>query len=402
MKIAYLINQYPTPSHSFIRREIQALERRGVEVLRVAFRGWDIGVVDKQDEAERKRTKYVLKQGIVKFLFAVLRVLFTHPAKLTSAVILATRFAFNRSERPLLIHLIYVAEACQTLLWLRELGIQHIHAHFGTNSAEVAMLIHVLGGPTWSMTVHGPAEFDRKPLLNLPEKIERSNFVVAISSYGRSQLYRCVSHEKWSKIHVVRCGLESDFYQNATVTQYNSRRIVCVGRLSEPKGQLLLLQAVKLLHERGLYCELVLAGDGEMRAEIERAIAENELGDRVRLTGWISSEQVRSEILASAAMVLPSFAEGLPVVIMEAMALRRPVISTYVAGIPELVIPGQHGWLIPAGDVDALVQALQELLNTPASVLAEMGSDCRERVVAFHNVDMEAEKLHKLFQNVVK
>ena len=324
MKIAYLINQYPKPSHTFIRREIQALERRGVEIFRIALRGWDLDLVDQQDELERDRTHYVLQQGAIGLFIATLRVLLLHPISLIQAVRLAVGLAFDRSERPLAVHLVYVAEACQTLLWVRGAGVRHIHAHFGTNSAEVAMLTRVLGGPTWSVTIHGPAEFDRRPLLNLPEKLERSTFAVAISSFGRSQLFRCISHRHWSKIHVVHCGLEAAFYDTPATIQYNRQRIVCVGRLSEPKGQLLLLQALKILLDRGMRCELVLAGDGEMRPYIEQLIAESGLSASVRLTGWISSDQVRAEILGSAGLVLPSFAEGLPVVIMEAMALLTP------------------------------------------------------------------------------
>ena len=401
MRIAYLINQYPKPSHTFIRREIQALERLGTEVLRISIRGWNDPIADKQDVLEREQTKYVLKGGVLSLLWAVARVFATHPVRLAQATVLAVRLALDRSERPLPIHLIYVAEACQVLLWLHTAGIQHVHAHFGTNSAEVAMLTHVLGGPRWSMTVHGPAEFDRKPLLNLPEKIMRCAFVIAISSYGRSQLFRCIGHQHWSKIHVVHCGLEPTFYSAPGAGTPLAKRIVCVGRLSEPKGQLLLLDAAKILLDQGAMFDLVLAGDGEMRSDIEATIAHHDMSERVTLTGWISSDQVRDEILASRALILASFAEGLPVVIMEAMALRRPVIATYVAGIPELVTSGKHGWLIPAGDIEALVNALQELLETPENCLLEIGQAAQDRVLSRHNIDVEAEKLRQLFESAI-
>ena len=400
MKIAYLINQYPKPSHTFIRREIHALERRGVEVFRISIRGWNDVLADEQDRLERTRTHYVLKQGAARLVLATIRVFLMYPTNLIRAVLLAVRLFRGRSERPLAVHLIYVAEACQILLWLHEANVQHVHAHFGTNSAEVAMFTHVLGGPTWSVTIHGPAEFDRKPLINLPEKIKRSQFVVAISSYGRSQLFRCVGHEHWAKIHVVHCGLETSFFEPSD-TQASGRRIVCVGRLAEPKGQLLLIEAARILRGGGDAFELVLAGDGEMRSQIEAMIESYKLGGWVRLTGWISGEQVREELLAARALVLPSFAEGLPVVIMEAMALGRPVIATYVAGIPELVTPGEHGWLIPAGDIEALVKALRQLLTAPDPLLADMGEAARTRVSGRHNIDTEAEKLHKLFHDAI-
>ncbi|MGP0082108.1 MAG: glycosyltransferase, partial [Steroidobacteraceae bacterium] len=140
-----------------------------------------------------------------------------------------------------------------------------------------------------------------------------------------------------------------------------------------------------------------LAGDGQMRNQIQDLISHYDLTDRVRITGWISGKQVRDEILAARALVLPTFAEGLPVVIMEAMALQRPIISTFIAGIPELVLPGKHGWLVPAGDVNALVQAIEECLDTSPELIALMGNAARERVLARHDVDIAAAKLAKLF-----
>jgi colanic acid/amylovoran biosynthesis glycosyltransferase len=399
MRIAYLINQYPKVSHSFIRREIQALERQGVSVMRIAVRGWNDALVDPDDELERERTLYVLQGGASGLIIAFLRLLLMHPARLFQALALAGRMA-RRSERPLPVHLVYLAEACKIFFWLRKQNIAHLHAHFGTNPAEVAMLTHVLGGPQWSFTVHGPEEFDKPHSIGLGEKIRRSAFVVAISSYGRSQLYRLVDHTDWPKVQVVHCGLDRMYLDDFPIQPAPPRRFVCVGRLCEQKGQLLLLEAARLLAAEGVDFELVLAGDGEMRAEIEAFIDAHKLKSVVRITGWISSDDVRNELLAARALVLPSFAEGLPVVIMEAMALRRPIISTFIAGIPELVRPGEHGWLVPAGDVKALVEAMRACIHTSKDELTAMGDAARERVLRFHDANNEATKLGKLFQAI--
>ncbi|HZX30854.1 MAG TPA: glycosyltransferase, partial [Rhodocyclaceae bacterium] len=144
--------------------------------------------------------------------------------------------------------------------------------------------------------------------------------------------------------------------------------------------------------------ELVLAGDGEMHPDIEAAIARHGLGDRVRITGWIGSDAVRREILAARALVLPSFAEGLPMVLMEALALRRPVITTAIAGIPELVRPGENGWLVPAGSVDALAETMADCLARTTEDLLTMGTAGHARVLADHSVDREAAKLAELFR----
>ena len=394
--VAYLINQYPKVSHTFIRREIQALERRGIAVERIALRGWDAEVADDADRDEKSRTRYVLQDGLMALAGAVVASLMRAPSRFFTGLGLALRMA-RRSDRPWPYHLVYLAEACRMLPWLQASGASHLHAHFGTNSAEVAMLAHELGGPPYSFTVHGPEEFDRPEFLGLGEKIRRSAFVVAISSFGRSQLYRWVEHAQWPKVQVVHCGLDAAFHNVAPTDPPDVPRLVCVGRLCEQKGQLLLVEAAARVVRDGTPLQLVLAGDGEMRAEIEAAVLSLGLREHVRITGWIGSGQVRDEILNARALVLPSFAEGLPVVIMEAMALRRPVISTYVAGIPELVRAGESGWLFPAGDVDALVAAMQACLSAPTDELARMADAGQRRVLARHDIDTEAAKLALAF-----
>lgn len=397
MRIAYFINQYPKVSHSFIRREILALERNGFEVQRIALRGWDGELVDDEDLRERGRTRYVLQEGLRGLLLPVLQTLREQPRCFLSALLLALRMGL-RADRAWPYHLVYLAEACRLLPWLREFGATHVHAHFGTNSAEVVMLAEALGGPAYSFTVHGPEEFDKPQFIHLGEKVRRAAFVVAISSYGRSQLFRWVEQAHWAKVKVVHCGLERAFHDVPPVAMPTAPRLVCVGRLCEQKGQLLLMQAAGLLAEQGHEFEIVLAGDGEMRAEIEALIERYGLQARVRITGWISSEQVRAEILAARALVLPSFAEGLPVVIMEAMALRRPVLTTYVAGIPELVCHGENGWLFPAGSVEALAVALADCLAQSAETLTHMGEAAYQRVLERHDIDTEAAKLAALFE----
>ena len=298
MRIAYLINQYPTVSHTFIRREILALERQGYDILRIALRGWDSDLVDPADQAELKRTQYVLRAGALALLLAVGRMLLARPAHFVRALKLALRMS-RKAERPLPIHLVYFAEACLIKSWLRASDVTHLHAHFGTNSAEVAMLVHALGGPPWSFTVHGPEEFDKAPLIGLAEKIRRCAFVVAVSSYGRSQLYRLVEQQHWPKVHLVHCGLDRAFFDAPETPPPTGRRLVCVGRLCEQKGHLLLIEAVHQLVADGADCELVLAGDGELRGEIDRLVAHYKLQGNVRIAGWISGERVRNEVLSS-------------------------------------------------------------------------------------------------------
>lgn len=397
MHVAYLVNQYPMVSHSFIRREILALERAGVRVQRIALRGWKGDLSDEGNRAERTRTQHVLRGGAITLLGGLVRMLASRPRLVLGALLQASRLARD-SDRSWPYHLVYWLEACVVAEWIETAGARHLHAHFGTNSAEVGLLAAQLARIPFSFTVHGPEEFDSPHALHLAAKIRHASFVVAISSFGRSQLYRWVDHGQWSKVQVVHCGIDRSFRDGPAISAPEGRpRLVCVGRICEQKGQLLLLAAMRRVIDRGLSFELVLAGDGDMRVDVERLASALGLEAQIRITGWIGGAQVRDEILAARALVLPSFAEGLPVVIMEAMALRRPVISTYVAGIPELVQPGVTGWLVPPGDVDELATAIESCLRADAPAISAMGEAARARVLARHDIDVEAAKLEKLF-----
>lgn len=397
MKVAYLINQYPKVSHSFIRREILAVETCNLEVHRFSIRSLQSELVDEADQQEYSKTQFVLNVGILGLLTNLLQVALTHPFRFLKSFKLAVQLGWG-SDRGLLLHFAYLAEACVLLNQFNRSGIQHLHAHFGTNSATVSLLCQTLGGPPYSFTVHGPEEFDKAEAIALPEKIKHAKFVVAISSYGKSQLFRWCDYKEWSKIQVVHCGVDPMFLDYPFVPIPPERRLVCVGRLSEQKGHLLLVEAVSQLVAEGLNFKLVFVGDGPLRPQIEHLISTLNLQNHIEITGWATNAQVQQHLLSSQALVLPSFAEGLPVVIMEALALGRPVISTYVAGIPELVEPGKSGWLVPAGSLDDLTAALRTALTTPIEQLEQMGKVGAAKVAENHNIKIEAEKLAALFQ----
>lgn len=400
MTIAYLVNQYPKVSHSFVRREILAVENCGLKVARFSIRSCESELVDEGDKREQEQTKIVLGVGILGLVSGLLLVALTRPIRFVEALRLMLKVGWH-SDRGIVLHFAYFAEACVLLNWFSTEGIKHVHAHFGTNSTTVAMLCRVLGGPTYSFTVHGPEEFDKATILGFEEKIKRAAFVAAVSSFGKSQLYRWCDRAFWSKIHVIHCGVDAAFLDLPYVPVTSEPRLVCIGRLSEQKGHLLLIEAAGKLASLGLQFKLILVGDGPLRSDIEKAIDQYGLQNHLEITGWADSDRVQQQILAARAMVLPSFAEGLPVVIMEALALSRPVISTYVAGIPELVEPGVCGWLIPAGSVEALADAMQEALEAPVERLEQMGKAGALRVAKQHNVAVEAKNLVALFQGAI-
>jgi colanic acid/amylovoran biosynthesis glycosyltransferase len=392
LKIAYLTTTYPSVSHTFIRRELIELERQVGPIQRFAIRHTPYKIVDLADAAEDDKTFRVLSQPPARWASALLKRALPRP--LDAARGLKKAFELGRkSERGVLKHLAYFAEAVLLLDEMKEHGIEHVHVHFGTNPTAVALILRAMGGPPYSFTVHGPDEFDAPQGLSLGSKIEGSAFVVAISNYGAAQLRRWVPYEHWDKIRVVHCTVGDEFFQAAQPIDPASRDLVCVGRLAPQKGHALLLEAFADAVQQGVDARLVFAGDGELRPELERIARERGIAERVRITGWIDGQEVRRLLLQSRAMILPTFAEGLPMVIMEAFALGRPVLSTYVAGIPELVIDGQSGWLVPAGSKDDLTRAIQRVIATPVAELEAMGARGRAAVRERHYTPTETAKL---------
>jgi glycosyltransferase involved in cell wall biosynthesis len=389
---AYILNSYPQRSHSFIRREIRALEAQGHTVTRLAMRPGDEPLVDVQDREEAAATYYVLRAGALPLALALLKRLTAHPTKFLSALRLALHCG-RRSDVGVLKHLIYLAEAAYVADTCNAAHIGHAHAHFGTNAATVAMLSHALGGPPYSFTVHGPEEYDAPRALSLGAKVARSKFTVAITSFGCSQLARWAGPDHWNRIKVVHCGIDPSRFPDTQPLPEGAPRFVAIGRFVEQKGQLIALDALAELHKTEPCAHLTLIGDGEMRRALEERIEALGLSAQVTLTGWVDEAQILAELNAAHALLMPSFAEGLPMVIMEAMAAGRLVIATYIAGTPELVEHGKTGWLVPAGDAQALARAMAAMAQTPQAQLAQMAQDGRARVMQRHDAGTEAAKL---------
>jgi colanic acid/amylovoran biosynthesis glycosyltransferase len=396
MALAYLFNWYPMPSQTALRREVLALEELGLTLHRFSLRRYQGELVDESDRAERERTRAVLDAGALRLATGVLRIIATRPLAFARALKIAVRIG-RVDERGLLKTLIYLAEACLLLKWLSELDIVHLHTHYATNSATVAMFCRIMGGPSYSFTMHGPEEFDAPRATCLRDKIHYAAFVVAISEFTRSQLYRWADYSDWSKIHIVRVGVSPMFLEHGPVPVPAAPRLVNIGRIMEQKGQAILIQAAARLRDRGHDFELIIVGDGPLRGEIQQLIDQFDLKGQVRITGYLSNQGVLQELRAARALVLPSFAEGLPGVFFEALSLGRPVISTYIAAHPELIEPGVNGWLIPAGAVEPLTNAMAEALTTEPAELERMGRAGAARVAEQHDPRTEAKKLADLF-----
>lgn len=399
MKILYLVNQYPKVSHTFIRREILSLEQQGVNIERVAMRSDNPAEMSEIDKSEYAKTHYVLKQSKVDLIKHVFDAVVGQPKQFFKA--LKVMFTMYRaSKQSLLIHLIYLVESCNIVAVCRDKKVDHIHAHFGTNPAEVAMYTSIISDVPYSFTVHGPEEFDKPLTLNLNQKIKYAHRVIAITNYCKSQLFRWADYQDWSKVKIVHCALESDFFDNsklssssASETASDTLQFLCIGRLCEQKGQLLLLEAFNNFVKAGNKGFLTLAGDGEMRSDVEKFVQENNLQQQVKITGWVDSHQIKQMLSQTDAMLLPSFAEGLPVAIMEAMATGVPVISTSIAGIPELLVNNKTGFLVCPGSVEALEVALHDFAKLDQDTLNTIKKAAFEAVSKEHNATSEAAKL---------
>jgi colanic acid/amylovoran biosynthesis glycosyltransferase len=395
MRVAYLTTRYPSVSTAFIRREIRELERRGHEVLRLAIGRSDETLVDGRDQADLLRTVQCLSLPFFtiagRLVFSAIR----HPWGFLRAAWVALGLCL-RGDRGLA----SLVQAAALSPVLSRFGAEHLHVHFGTNAASVARLLRRLGGPPYSITMHGPDEFDAAIESGIGEKVREARFVVGVSDFCAAQIRRWAPVEHWGKIHVIHTSVDEDFLDSMSPTP-ESNILLSIGRLTPQKGHLLLLEAAQLLLAENESFRLVLAGDGELRPQIERRIEELGLSGVVEITGWVDESTIRQLLSQSRVLVQPSFAEGLPVVLLEAFASGRAVISTYVGGIPELVHHRLNGWLVPAGNVKALADAVRDALKTPTARLEAMAFEGRRLVLENHSTAAGVDRLEDLLLEAI-
>lgn len=399
MKIAYLMNTYPMTSTTFVRREIQALEKLGLDITRYAVRTWAEALVEPADVEEKKRTHYLLSNNLGGLLSAFGKTLVNNPKGFINALSLWWTLISN-AKGMLVQNTAYLLQATYLSMKAKADQIDHIHVHFSTNAATVAMLARRMGGPSFSFTAHGPDEFDAPVHASMAEKVNEAAFVVAISDFCKSQLIRFSSFNNWDKVKVFRCGIAIDDFRYSSANFADNFQLVCVGRLSDLKGQLMLPEVAARLKDTFPNLRIVLIGDGPSRPQLQEKIRQLGVEKLIELKGWQNNEQVRQIVSQSRALLLPSFAEGLPIVFMEALALGRPVVATYIAGIPELVDEGV-GWIVPAGSTEALEEAIRSVLQCPVAELEAMGAAGRARVEAMHDINGLAQNLKLAFESVL-
>nr|WP_247743876.1 glycosyltransferase family 4 protein [Shimia sp. R9_3] len=392
-----MTGEYPRATDTFIQREVTALRGQGqrVETCSVRRTGAE-HLVGEEQKAEAKATFYILAaaKSPLPLLSAVFGALLRNPLRFLRALVLAVKTA-PPGLRNLLYQLFYFVEAAVLAAHLRKKGVRHLHNHIAKSSCSVAMLTSELSGIPYSFTLHGPDIFFAPDHWRLDEKIARADFVACISHFCRSQAMAFSDPKNWSKLHIIHCGVEPARYDGAETPM--GTKLLFVGRLAPVKGLPILLRAMEQLVQKEPDVHLTVIGDGPGRKALQSQTDAAGLSDHVSFVGYKSQSEVAEALSAADMLVLPSFAEGVPVVLMEAMAARRPVVATQIAGIPELVTEGVSGLLVPPGDPGALAQAIAKLLANPARATA-MGIAGRAKVEAAFDIDKEAARLRALLQ----
>ena len=387
-------------------REVAALRRLGVDVRTFSIRRADPAeLLSPEDREADATTTSVLPPRWGDLARAHLRALVKAPRAYARTLRRALELA-PRGARGTLWQLFYFAEAIQLHDDCERQGIGHVHAHFANVGADVALLAAHYGaaagrGPaSWSFTMHGPAEFYDVGAHRLRAKVEAAGFVACISDFCRSQLMGLAAPDHWDKLHVVHCGVDlGAFAPSRHAAKDGTLSVVNVARLTEPKGHLVLLEAVARLLGEGLAIRLAVVGDGPLRERLAQRARELGIAAAVDLPGAVGQDRIRAYYDGADVFCAPSFAEGVPVVLMEAMAMELPVVATRVMGVPELVEDGVHGRLVAPGRADLLADAIRELAAAPGE-RAAMGGRGRQKVAAEFDVDAQAALLARLFADL--
>ena len=399
-RIAYLVSQYPAYSHTFILREVLQLRQFGMEIVVASINNPDrpLEKLTEIERAEAEQTFYVKAQGIAKAGAALAKTLLSNPMGLWRGIKHARKLGGWDIKR-LLYHGFYLLEALLIGQWLRSQHITHLHVHFATPAASVGMLVKTVFGTGFSFTVHGPDEFYDAAGYNLPEKILAADFIFCISHYARSQVMKLSPVTAWPKFDVCRLGVDPQRFAPAPKTQVNCQcELLCVGRLTSAKGQAILLEAVAELQTRQVPVRLTLVGMGPDEKSLQAYAEQLGIRGQVRFTGAVDQDHILRYYQTADMFVLPSFAEGLPVVLMEAMAMEIPCITTAITGVPELIQNGEDGLLVAASDVNGLADAISRLANDP-ELRRKIGQAGREKVLAEYDLHKNTELLFKAFSS---
>ena len=410
LRVGYLLSRYPAISHTFFLNEVLGLRARGMYIETASINPPDRPAAELPPvEAAEAATTMYLKDGkpleaavrlfatILMFPIVTLRGLFT----------VASIPALTLRQR--LFWLFYLAEALLVGRWMRKRRLAHLHVHFGGAVASVGMLTAAAWRLPYSLTIHGPEELLDVSAYQLRQKISAASFVICISDFCRSQLFQISPPSDWHKFQVVRLGVDpvmltphsrattSGAFSVASSTDARTLELVCVGRLVPAKGHRILLDALRILRERDIPLRLKLIGGGPDLDSLQQFVTRHHLEAAVTFASALSHPQTLNHLRRADIFALASFAEGIPVALMEAMSLGLPCVSTSIAGIPELIRGGVDGLLVPPANAPAFADALESLANDPA-LRKHLGSSARQRIISQYNLPLNHELLAQSFE----
>jgi glycosyltransferase involved in cell wall biosynthesis len=401
--IAYLSSRYPTLSMTFVLREVLVLRALGFRIETASINPPD-RLPEKltwQEREEAAKTYCVKRHGLSGAAAAHAKALLGNFPGYWRGFALAFRLG-GLDLRRLFLNLAYFTEALMVGQWMRHNGQIHLHVHLASQAASVGLFTQRVFGVGYSFTVHGPDEFYDVGGQYLTQKIAAADFIVCISSYTRSQLMNLSPYAHWGKMVVARLGVDAMEYSPLpNPSLQDAFEILCVGRLTPAKGQHLLIDAVASLTQQGRRVRLRLVGNGpdydSLRAHADR-LANRET---IVFEGAVNQDRIRSLYATADVFCLPSFAEGLPVVLMEAMSMQIPCVTSSIAGIPELIRDGIDGLLVPASDVDALVDSLAMLMDDE-KLRNQLAKNGRTRILEHYDLAPNVKELAAIFVERIK
>lgn len=396
IRIAYLVSQYPAVNHTFILREIRGLRKLGAEIYVASIR--DVDRPPEQmtaDEREEALATYFVKStGIMKIASYHLATFFAHPVTYIRGFVYALSLGKFHPKQTISAFF-YFIEAVIVGRWMKQQRLSHFHTHF---SSTVGLIIRRIFPVTMSMTIHGPSEFDDSAGFRLSEKIRESSFVCAISNYACSQLMKVSDYSQWSKIEVSPLGVDLTMFVprpfRATPQIFE---VIFVGRLASVKAQHILVAAIDCLRKQNRRVRLRLVGDGPDRKGLEQNANALGLSDYVIFEGWRNQDQILALYEQADIFALASFAEGVPVVLMEAMAMEIPCVATRITGIPELIRDGVEGLLVAPSSVEELAGAIARLMDE-TELRYRLGKAGRARVLEKYDLSRNTERLANIIE----
>ncbi len=396
LRIAYLNTRYPCLSHTFIEREVRALRSRGVEVhtfsIRRPVRDDVLGAA--HEEAARG-TVYIL-DGVIGLAAAQAWAIISRPLRFVRGIIAAQRLS-PPGIRARLLHTAYLVEAVKLVREMRKRGVQHVHVHMANNGAAVAMLAAVVDpSMRYSLTIHGSAEFFNVETGRLRAKAEGATFVRCVSEFCRAQVMAWTSPTSWSRYSVVHCGVDIKRFSPRPPMMSGPLRMLTVGRMEPVKGYPVLLMACSQLSAMGIEWQLDMVGGGPLRDSLECQARNLGIAGRIIFSGAVGQDAILEHFDQADVLVVSSFMEGVPVVLMEAMAKGLAVVSTSIGGVPELIEHGVNGVLVRPGSVELLTLALTRLARDRA-LLASFGEVARKRIVEEFSIETVGAQMSALF-----